>query len=72
MIEFLRRYGVSRGFLGGSRPWMVIGGVAYALRAVKWARKRDVEVLFSEEIKPGERLVISPIAPPQKRRRRRR
>lgn len=72
MIELMRRYGVTRGFFGGSRPWMVVGGVAYALKAVKWARKRDVEVVFSEELRPGDRLVIAPIAPPAKRRRRRR
>jgi hypothetical protein len=62
MLEFLRRYGVTRGFLGGSRPWMVVGGAAYALKAVKWALQRDVEVVFSEEIRPGDRLVITPIA----------
>lgn len=71
MFEMLRRYGVTRGFLGGSRAWMVVGGIAYAIKAVRWTFKRDVEVVAVGELKPGQRLLITTIPPPAKRRRRR-
>jgi hypothetical protein len=72
MFELLRRNGLNRGFLGGSRPWMVIGGIAYGARMVRWLARRRQEVVFSQEIRPGERLLVTPIAASEKRGRRRR
>jgi hypothetical protein len=72
MLEFLRRNGLRRGLVGGSRSWMVAGGLAYALRALRWVVRRDTEVVFSEELRPGESLVITPIEPPNGSRSRKR
>jgi hypothetical protein len=72
MLELLRRNGLRRGLVGGSRSWMVAGGLAYALRALRWVVRRDTEVVFSEELRPGESLIITPIDPPDRSGRRRR
>jgi hypothetical protein len=71
-METLRRNAFRRGLLGGSRPWMFLGVLAYTARALRWMARKDTEVLFSEELQPGEQLVIRTIEPPPRRRRRKR
>jgi hypothetical protein len=58
-LDTARRNGVAEGLLGGNRRWLVLGGVAWGLRAVGWAVRRDQQVLFREQLRPGEQLVIS-------------
>ncbi len=46
-----------RGVTGGSRPWLVIGGVAVLLGLSR--REKQPRVVFSQPLRPGETLVLS-------------
>lgn len=59
VLRYLVRNGVRRGLLGGSRPWLVVGGVALAARLLRRLTHDDPRVVFSEELRPGEALVIA-------------
>ena len=58
LMRQLLRSGWRRGMLGGSRPWLIIGGVALAVRLLQRVAASDVKVVFSEELQPGEAFVI--------------
>jgi hypothetical protein len=72
ILDALRRAGIDRGLLGGSRPWLVVGALAWGLRLARWAMRRHERVLLLEELAPGERLLITHTPVPSKRRRGRR
>jgi len=59
VLGLVLRRGVTRGFLGGSRPWLVIGGIAIGWRVLRRIAGNDPVVVFSERIEPGEALVIA-------------
>lgn len=59
MLGFLLRQAFRRGVLGGSRPWLVMGGVALGLRVLRKVTGSEPEVVYSEELGPGESLVIA-------------
>lgn len=59
MLAFLTRLAFRKGVLGGSRPWMALGGAALALRLVKKMAVRQPEVVYCEELQPGQTLTIS-------------
>jgi hypothetical protein len=71
LLDPLRALGVSKGLFGNSRFWLVIGGAAWGLRAISWARHTNEKTLFRQVIEPGETLVISASGPPWSRRQRR-
>ncbi len=59
LLKRLVRNGLRRGLLGGSRPWLVVGAGAFALRLVVRALRKSPELVFSEKLRVGEQLVIS-------------
>lgn len=59
MIRYLSRVGFRRGLLGGSRAWTSVGVVAFALRALGRMAAREPEVVYREELQPGQTLVVS-------------
>lgn len=59
LLGTARRLGVDRGLLGGSRPWLVVAGVAWGIKAVQHARRPEPETLVREVLEPGETIVIS-------------
>ena len=59
MLRSLTRLGVYRGLLGGNRGWMALGGVAVALRALGRMARKEPKVVFSEQLDPGQTLVIT-------------
>lgn len=59
MLRFLIRNGVRKGLLGGSRPWLVLGGAAMVLRVVRKLGGSEPEVVFCDELKPGEAVVVA-------------
>ena len=59
MLGFLLRQGFRRGVLQGSRPWLVVGGVALGLRLLRKIAGGEPEVVYSEKLAPGESLVIA-------------
>jgi hypothetical protein len=75
MFKQLRRNGITRGLIGGNRTWLAIGGAAWTLHALRWAFGRQEEVVFSDELRQGEQLLIlhgTGPAPKRGRRARRR
>ena len=54
-----RRRAITEGLFGGSRRWMVLGGLAWALRAYQWATTKDAQVVYTAELRPGETLVLA-------------
>jgi hypothetical protein len=59
LLDSVRRRGLSEGLLGGSRLWLVAGGLAWALRAMGSAVRREERVVFRGRLKAGQQLVIS-------------
>ena len=57
MLKNLVRIGFARG-IGGSRAWLALGITAGGLRMVHRALKREPDVVYCEELDPGESLVI--------------
>lgn len=70
MLPLARRRAITDGLLGGSRRWLVLGGLAWAVRAYRYASTRQSEVVYRTEIRPGEALVLERQAPKTKRDRR--
>ncbi len=71
MLPMARRRAITDGVFGGNRKWLVLGGLAWALRAFQWASARDQEVVYRAELQPGETLVLAREAPKKKGRARR-
>ena len=60
MAAALRRAGFRKGVLGGNRALLVVWMVLTALRVLrKMGGKGEEKVVFREELKPGDRLLIS-------------
>lgn len=59
MLRLLTRLGLTRGLLGGSRVWLTLGAAAVAVRALARLATKEPEVVFSEELPPGQSLVIT-------------
>lgn len=72
MLDTARRNGLVDGVLGGNKRWLVLGSVAWGIRAVGWAMAREQRVIYRDRLRPGERLVISERQATPKRRARKR
>ena len=59
MLRFLLRQGFQRGVLGGSRRWLMLGGVALGVKVLRKLSGSEPEVVYSEKLAPGESLVIA-------------
>ena len=57
--RYLTRNATTRGFLGGSRPWMAIGVVLFGARLFNRFVGNETKVVYSERLDRGETLVIS-------------
>ena len=59
LLRVLLRNGVRRGIMGNSRVWTVVAVFAGAMRLKQWLNRRDTNIVYSEELQPGETLVIA-------------
>ena len=57
MLPFLLRTAFRKGLLGGSRRWMMVGGVAVGIKVLRKLSGSEPEVVYSERLSPGESLV---------------
>ena len=57
MLKTLIRLGFARG-VGGSRGWLAVGFTAGGLHLLRRAVKREPEVVYCEELHPGQSVVI--------------
>jgi hypothetical protein len=59
VVRLLRRNGVRKGIFGGSRGWAAVAVGTWGYTTLKRMARREPELVFSEELKPGERIIIS-------------
>ena len=59
LLRMMLRNGLTRGVLGGSRPWLVLGGIAAGMRVLRKIAGSEPQVVYSEELKAGETVVIA-------------
>ena len=59
MLPMARRRAITDGLLAGNRRWLVLGGLAWALRAYQVASSRPTEVVYRTGLLPGETLVLA-------------
>ena len=59
MARRVTRIGAVRGLLGGSRAWLGIWAVAAGFRLITKVVRREPEVVYREDLEPGESLVIT-------------
>jgi hypothetical protein len=71
LLPTARRRGVTDGLFGGNKRWLVLGSLAWAVRAYQWAATRDEQVVYTAELKPGETLVLARQAPKPKKKGKR-
>ena len=62
MLRNLFRIGMSRG-IGGSRAWLAVGATAGLLRLLKRMATRTPDVVYCEELHPGQVLTIRHLPP---------
>lgn len=58
LLRTAEKAGLRRG-LGGSRGWFYLGTGLWTLRTIRRMATRRSEILLSEELRPGDRLVIA-------------
>ena len=54
----LRRRGIRDGLLGGSRPWIAVGGIAWTTYLVRRLMARPEIVVYRQVLEPDEGVVI--------------
>jgi hypothetical protein len=71
MLPMARRKAITEGIFGGNKRWLIVGSLAWALRAYQHATTREVRVVYRAELKPGETLVLAREDEKKKRKRKR-
>lgn len=61
MLEYLRQRATVKGPFGGSRGWTAVWAVLMGARLLRRITRKKPEILLTEEIRPGETLLISGI-----------
>jgi len=59
MLRRLTRAGMTRGFVGGSRPWMIAGTLAIALRFTARVAGKRPRVVYKQTLRPGETVLVT-------------
>lgn len=58
-VRLLLRQGWKKGVVGGNPAWTAVGGVALISYLAGKVLKREPEVVFLEQIRPGESIRIT-------------
>ena len=59
IVRILRRNGMRKGIFGGSRGWAAVAVGTWGYTTLRRLARREPELVLSEELKPGERIIIS-------------
>ena len=70
-VILLKRRALREGVLGGSWAWRAVAVVAFGVPLIRRYAGRHAEIVLIEELRPGDRMLITPIAPSSRRQRRR-
>lgn len=65
LVRWASINGLRRGLLGGSPFWLVVGALVGALRLIRRLTGSGPQVVYREELAPGQSLVISHAADPR-------
>ena len=72
ILSEVGRRAVTKGLVGGSRTWLILGIAAWIFRLLSWALRPTPTVVARDRIGVGESLLIRhEPAPPTRRQRRR-
>lgn len=82
VLRRIEHLGMSRG-RGGSKTWLYVGTGLWTVRTIRRLADRREEILISEPLRPGDRLIIAnnrptldtdpgPVKPPKGRRAKKR
>ncbi|MEY4129968.1 MAG: hypothetical protein RLZZ31_92 [Actinomycetota bacterium] len=71
ILSTARRLGISKGVLGGNRKWLIIGAIAWTLRALRWAWTPSPKTVYRKKLEVGETIVVRHDPPRPTRRQRR-
>ena len=66
----IRRNAIYKGVLGGSRGWMVLGGIFWFGTFLRRTLGKNPVVVATEVLRPGEFVTIRTISPPTRAQRR--
>jgi hypothetical protein len=58
LLRTAERAGLRKG-LNGSKPWFYVGTGLWTLRTVRRLAERKTEILVSETLEPGQRIIIA-------------
>lgn len=58
LLRLLMRQGLHRGLLGGSRAWVIIGGIGVLGHLARKGLTRDEDILWSGEVAPGQVVTV--------------
>ena len=58
LLRNAERVGLRKGF-NGSKPWFYLGTGLWTLRTVRRLGERKSEILVSETLKPGQRIIVA-------------
>lgn len=59
LLRTVERLGVNRGLVGGNKGWFYVGSGLWTLRTVRRMAERKSEILISEKLASGQRLIIA-------------
>ncbi len=59
LVRTVRRTGVRKGILGGNRGWLAVAVATWGWTKLKQVSERQAEVVLSEELKPGQRIIVA-------------
>lgn len=59
LLRTVESLGMSRGVFGASKGWFYVGTGLWTLRKLRSLGERKPEVLLSETLRPGDRIVIA-------------
>ncbi|HEY6532949.1 MAG TPA: hypothetical protein VIY72_11625 [Acidimicrobiales bacterium] len=71
LLETARSLGLTKGLFGRSRVWLVLGGLAWGIKAIGWSRHYRERTIFRQVVEAGDTLLISATGPPPTRRQHR-
>lgn len=58
-ITNLSRRGWEQGVIAGDRRWLAVGIVAWTLWVLRWAWRKEPEVVYRTRLQPGESVLVS-------------
>lgn len=69
-VAVLKKRALREGVFGGSWPWRFVALAVFGLPVLRRAMGKHSEIVLVEELGPGDRMLITPIAPTTRRQRR--